>query len=164
TSRLKMERFIVEDFKNEGDEAEAVYDRFRDRLRYGLSEAGSIVRKLWAWVLLGVGIGAFIHGFIPDELINTVLEKTGIFSVPLAALIGVPIYANCSAVIPIAVVLFKKGVPLGTALAFMMATSALSLPEAVILRRVMKLPLIMTFFTMVTVGIIIIGYALNMIY
>jgi hypothetical protein len=113
--------------------------------------------------LVGVGVGALIHGFIPDEMIHAVLEKTGVFSVPLAALIGIPIYANCSAVVPIALVLFQKGVPLGTALAFMMATAALSLPEAVILRRAMKIRLILLFFSITSLGIMFTGYLFNLI-
>lgn len=162
-NRMKLEKHIVEDFRNGKETASTAYEKINQRIRYGLNEASSIVKKLWAWVLLGVGIGAVIHGFVPEEMIHSVLDRTGFFSVPLAALIGVPIYANCSAVVPVAVVLFQKGVPLGTALAFMMAAAALSLPEAVILRRVMKLPLIALFFGIVSGGIILIGYAFNMI-
>jgi uncharacterized membrane protein YraQ (UPF0718 family) len=163
-SHIGLEKHLVEDFKNNQTIEETIYNNFKERIRYGLYEAKSIVKKLWAWVLFGVGIGAVIHGFIPEETIQSILDSTGPFSVPLAALIGIPIYANCSAVVPIAVVLFQKGVPLGTALAFMMATAALSLPEAIILRRIMKLPLIVAFFSMVGAGIILIGYLLNMMY
>lgn len=162
--RLKVERFIVEDLRLRAvEDREVEYTRFIERVDYGRREASSIVKKLWLWVLLGVGVGALIHGFIPEESIQKVLEKTGVFSVPLAVLIGVPLYANCSAIVPIAVVLFQKGVPLGTALAFMMATAALSLPEAVILRRVMKLQLIVLFFGIVAVGIMLIGYLFNLL-
>jgi len=118
---------------------------FTGRLRHGYKEAYSTTMNLWKWILLGVGIGAAIHGFVPDRMINGILETTGVFSVPLAVALGVPLYANCASILPIAAVLFGKGVPLGTALAFMMATAALSLPEAVMLRRVMKLPLILIF-------------------
>ncbi|MEA3229916.1 MAG: permease, partial [archaeon] len=110
---------------------------------------------------VGVGIGAVIHNYVPQEIIQSIISKTGIFSVPLAAALGVPMYGGCAAIVPVAVVLFQKGVPLGTALAFMMATSALSLPEAVILRRAMKLKLIAIFFGVTTLGIIITGYLLN---
>jgi len=164
--RLKMEKHLVEDLRimrSEGNcsTKEGPIKNFKDRMRFGLNEASSITVKLWKWILLGVAIGAAIHGFVPAEMINAVLNTTGIFAVPLAVAIGVPIYANCSSILPIAVALFEKGVPLGTALAFMMAASALSLPEAIILRRVMKLPLILTFFGIVAAGIVIIGYLFN---
>ncbi|MBD3388801.1 MAG: permease [Candidatus Altiarchaeales archaeon] len=161
--RLNLEKYIVEDIRGDRDLDEKKYQGVGERISYGMEEASSIVRKLWMWVLLGVGVGAVIHGYVPEEMIHNVLERTGVFSVPFATVVGVPIYANCSAVVPVAVVLFQKGVPLGTALAFMMATAALSLPEAVILRRVMKLPLIAVFFTMVAAGIMLIGYLFNFI-
>jgi len=116
------------------------------------------------WVIAGVGIGAAIHGFIPGEAISVAVSATGIFAVPVAVLIGIPIYANCTAVLPIAAALFDKGVPLGTALAFMMSTAALSLPEAVILRRAIKLPLLALFFGIVALGIMVVGYLLNLIF
>ena len=155
---------IAEDMVSADNNQKTIeYPNIKSRIVYGLNEATSIVRKLWVWVLLGVGIGAVIHGFIPQQLIEDTLDKTGVFSVPIAALIGIPIYANCSAVVPIALVLFQKGVPLGTALAFMMATAALSLPEAVILRRAMKIKLILLFFTIVGAGIILTGYVFNVL-
>lgn len=164
--RMDMEKHLVDDIRKMraldacATGAENVKS-FGGRLRYGYEEAHSITIKLWKWILFGVAIGAAIHGFVPGELINKVLETTGIFSVPLAVAIGVPIYANCASILPIAAALFGKGVPLGTALAFMMATAALSIPEAVILRRVMKLPLILTFFGIVSAGIVVIGYMFN---
>ena len=91
------------------------------------------------------------------------IEKTGLFSVPIAVLLGVPLYGSCAAIVPIAVVLFQKGMPLGTALAFMMAISALSLPEAIILRRAIKLQLIIVYFIIVSIGMIIVGYLLNIL-
>lgn len=163
--RLGMEKHIASDlFLVKKEKSEPVYKSFKDRLKFGYSEAESIVKKLWVWVLVGVGIGAFIHGFIPEEAIESAVASGGIFAVPLAVLIGIPIYANCSAVVPIAVVLFQKGVPLGTALAFMMAVSALSLPEAIILRRAMKLPLLALFFAIVAAGILLIGYLFNLLF
>jgi uncharacterized membrane protein YraQ (UPF0718 family) len=130
---------------------------------YGLSEAVSIVKKLWLWVLVGVGIGAAIHNLVPDEAIQNIIGKAGIFSVPIATLLGVPMYASCAAIVPVAVVLFQKGVPLGTALAFMMAVAALSAPEAIMLRRVMRLPLIAIFFVVTSFSIILVGYLFNAI-
>jgi uncharacterized membrane protein YraQ (UPF0718 family) len=136
---------------------------FSGRIAFGLKEAVTIVKKLWGWVLLGVGIGAVIHNYVPQEAIQSVIAKTGLFSVPIATIIGIPMYGSCAAIVPVAVVLFQKGVPLGTALAFMMAISALSLPEAVMLRRAMKLPLIAIFFSITTLGIIFTGYLFNLL-
>jgi len=162
--KLGLESEIVQDLTSGGgEEAAQEYKQLGSRIRFGLTEANSIVRKLWMWVLLGVGVGAAIHGFIPQETIEAAINKTGAFSVPIAAALGIPIYANCSAVVPIALVLFQKGVPLGTALTFMMSTAALSLPEAVILRRAMKIKLILLFFTIVGAGIILVGYVFNLL-
>ena len=91
---------------------------------FGFNEAQSIVKKLWVWVLFGVGIGAAVHNLIPQEMVQSIISKAGVFSVPIAVLIGVPMYGSCAAIVPIAVVLFQKGFPLGTALAFMMATGS----------------------------------------
>ncbi|MBU4266989.1 MAG: permease [Candidatus Altiarchaeales archaeon] len=160
--RLKMEDQIVADLvSSNGNDNE--FTNLKSRIDYGIQEAITIVRKLWPWIILGVGIGALIHGFVPEEFIQNAINRAGILSVPIAAVLGVPIYANCSAVVPIALVLFQKGVPLGTALAFMMATAALSLPEAVILRRVMKIRLILLFFGLVCAGIIVLGYVFNLL-
>ncbi len=104
----------------------------------------------------------YIHNAVPREAIDAVMSKTGIFSVPLATIIGVPMYGSCAAIVPIALVLFQKGVPLGTAMAFMMAVAALSLPEAIMLRRAMKLKLIAIFFGITTLAIILTGYLLNL--
>ncbi|MCX6694767.1 MAG: permease [Candidatus Altiarchaeota archaeon] len=158
--RLSLEKYLEKDM-TAGDEKEVECRTLKSRVLFGYSEAKSIVTKLWMWVLVGVGIGAGIHGFIPEETIQAMISAGGIFTVPIATIIGVPLYASCAAIVPIAVVLFQKGVPLGTALAFMMATSALSLPEAVILRRVMKIHLILTFFGIVTAAIIFTGYLFN---
>ena len=120
-----------------------------------------MIRQIWPWVLVGVGIGALIHNFVPQETVHRLMNAAGVFSVPIATLLGVPMYGSCAAIVPIAVVLFEKGIPIGTALAFMMAMAALSLPEAVMLRRVMRLPLIALFFGITTAAIILTGYLLN---
>lgn len=160
--KLGAKHYIQDDFTVDEDEEEEFTD-FKERVEYGFEETVFIVKRLWVWIVFGVGVGALIHGFIPEESIHALLDKTGILSVPLAVGLGIPIYANCSAVVPIALVLFQKGVPLGTALAFMMATAALSLPEAVILKRVMKPALIGLFFITVAAGIIFIGYLFNVL-
>jgi uncharacterized membrane protein YraQ (UPF0718 family) len=131
------------------------------RLRYGFDEAVSVIKQIWIWVIVGVGIGAFIHNYVPQDTIHSLMAATGIFSVPIATTLGVPMYGSCAAIVPIAVVLFNKGIPLGTALAFMMAMAALSLPEAIMLRRTMKLQLIAIYFGITTLAIIFTGYLLN---
>ncbi|MBT4824084.1 permease [Candidatus Woesearchaeota archaeon] len=167
--KMKLEKHLVKDMinkvKTKAKKAKAeklqTYKTFMDRINFGIKEAVSITKKLWLWVIVGVAIGAGIHNFVPEATIQAIIFKGGIFTVPIATLLGVPMYGSCAAIVPIAVVLFQKGIPLGTALAFMMATAALSLPEAIILRRAMKLRLILIFFAIVTVGIIIVGYLIN---
>jgi uncharacterized membrane protein YraQ (UPF0718 family) len=163
--RMKLEKHLVKDLVSTESnmQKEIKYDGWKKRLRFGLNEAKSIIVKLWIWILVGVGVGAAIHNYIPAELIQKVIEGGGAWTVPVATLIGVPLYGSCAAILPIAVALFQKGLPIGTALAFMMAISGLSLPEAVILRRAMKLKLILIFFGIVTVGIIITGYLFNLL-
>ncbi len=162
--RLKPEHYIVSEMissRSQMIEEEEKYGGLRGRIIFGVSEARSIIRRLWKWVLVGVAIGAIIHNYVPQQAIESLISQTGVFSVPLAVILGVPLYGNCAAIVPIAVVLFQKGIPLGTALAFMMAISALSFPEAIILRRAMKLRLIALFFAVTTAGIIISGYLIN---
>ena len=163
--RMNLERYLVKDLmsQNSGSCECAAYRSIKDRISFGIGEARSIVKKLWIWILFGVGIGSLIHNYMPQEALHSVISKTGMFSVPLATILGVPMYGNCAAIVPIAVVLFRKGIPLGTALAFMMATAALSLPEATILKRAMKLRLVAIFFGVTTAGIIIIGYLFNLL-
>lgn len=160
--KMKMEKYLEKGFKISKNAVEMPkFKGLFERIKYGLNEGISIVISIWLWVVIGVGVGAAIHNYVPQELIQNIVNRGGIFTVPLATLIGIPMYGSCAAIVPIAVVLFQKGVPLGTALAFMMAVSALSLPEAIILRRAMKLRLIAVFFGIVGLGIIINGYLIN---
>ncbi len=164
--KLKLEKYLNNDLFSDQNNAEnnvISYPNFNSRLKYGYIEAISITKKIWYWVLIGVGIGAFIHNYVPQEAIQSIIGKAGIFGVPLAVILGVPMYGSCAAIVPIAIVLFQKGVPLGTALSFMMAITALSLPEAVMLRRAIKLQLIIIFFAITTVAIIITGYLFNIL-
>jgi uncharacterized membrane protein YraQ (UPF0718 family) len=160
--KLKLEKYLVKDLIASKIK-EVSYKNIKSRFNFGLDEAKTIVKKLWLWILVGVGIGALIHNYVPAELIQGLISKGGVFMVPLAVVLGVPMYGSCAAIVPIALVLFEKGIPLGTALAFMMAISALSLPEAIILRRAMKLKLIAMFFLIVTISIIITGYLFNVL-
>ncbi len=161
--RMNLDKYLVLDFaeKEIANGKKILYAAFVERLQFGWNEAVSITKKIWAWVLIGVGIGAAIHNYVPQGIVEGIIAKGGIFSVPLAVILGVPMYGSCAAIVPVAVALFQKGFPLGTALSFMMAVAALSLPEAIMLRRAMNLKLIAIFFMVTTVAIIFTGYLFN---
>ncbi len=164
-SKVRVEGYLVEGIVNsDGPGEERKFYGLSDRFNFGIGEAITIFKRIWLWVMVGVGIGALLHNFVPNTVIQRVVNSVGVFSVPIAVLLGAPMYGSCAAIVPIAVVLFQKGVPLGTALAFMMSTSALSLPEAVLLRQVIRLPLIILFFMITIVGIIGVGYLMNLLY
>ncbi len=127
-------------------------------------EAFLIVKGIAIYVIVGVALGAAIHGYVPAGFFEHYITKENIFAVPVSVILAIPMYSNASGVIPIIESLVDKGVPLGTALAFMMAVVGVSLPEALILKKVMKLPLLAAFFGVVTVGIILIGYLFNLIF
>jgi uncharacterized membrane protein YraQ (UPF0718 family) len=161
--KLNLEKYLEKDLITRRKKMlkEVRYDGFKTRAAFGFHEAVSIVKKLWLWVLAGVAVGAMIHNYVPQAFVQSVMSRGGFLTVPIATAIGVPMYGSAAALVPVAVALFEKGVPLGTALAFMMATSALSFPEAIILRRAMRLELILIFFGIVALGIIFTGYAFN---
>lgn len=158
---LKMENNII--LNNEGESLEEEYlpKTFSGKMEFALIEGRKTLRKLFPYVLGGVFVGALIHGYVPSEFFENYIGKYDLLSVPLATLIGIPIYAGCSTVVPLIFSITANGVPLGTSLAFMMAIAGLSLPEAIILKRVMKFKLLATFFGVVSVGIIFIGYLFN---
>lgn len=133
------------------------------RIHYAKEQVREIIKKVWPYILIGVGIGAIIHGFIPQAFIESVLGNQNVFSVPLATLLGIPMYADIFGTLPIAEALVNKGVGLGTVLAFMMAVTALSLPSIIMLKKVVKTKLLLTFVGIVTVGILIMGYVFNLI-
>ena len=122
-----------------------------------------IVGKVWPYVVAGIALGAFIHGYVPADALAGIMGKEAWWSVPAAVAIGVPMYANAAGVIPVVEALIDKGAAMGTALAFMMSVVALSLPEMIILRRVLKLRLIVVFVTIVAIGIMLTGYLFNFI-
>lgn len=162
--KMDLERELVRDMIiSDADVLNNIkkHSGFKSRIIFGFKEAALIVKKIWGWILIGVGVGALIHNYIPEAAVQNIVSKTGFFSVPVATLLGVPLYGSCAAILPIAIVLFQKGFPLGTALSFMMAVSALSLPEAIMLRRAMKLKLILIFFSITTLAIILTGYLFN---
>ena len=122
-----------------------------------------IVKKVWLYVIVAIALGAVIHGYVPQSALVGIMGKQAWWSVPLAVLIGIPLYSNAAGMIPIVSALIEKGASLGTALAFMMAVVGLSLPEAIILRRVLKPQLLVIFFGTIAVAIIITGYLFNLI-
>lgn len=132
-----------------------------ERAQFACDQVKDIFLRVWPYVLIGVGIGALIHNWIPQELIAALLGQEHWYSVIIATLVGVPMYADIFGTLPIAEALVAKGVGLGTALAFMMAVTALSLPSMIMLKKVIKTRLLVTFFSIVTVGIILIGYLFN---
>ena len=160
--KLGMEKYLEPAFIENEPEFQN-FPTFKSRLIFGYNEGKAIVKRLWIWILVGVGIGAIIHGYVPDVYITEIVNAGGIFSVPLAALIGTPVYGSCAGVVPIALIFFGKPVALGTVLAFLMSVSAMSLPEAVILRGAMKIKLLLAFFGLVFLGIVLMGYFINII-
>ena len=133
-----------------------------DRVAYGWTAVKEIVGRVWIYVILGIAVGAGIHGYVPENFMVSIMGKGAWWSVPLAVLIGVPMYSNAAGIIPVVEALLGKGAALGTVLAFMMSVIGLSAPEAVILRKVLKMRLILTFFGIVALGIMLVGYLFNL--
>ncbi|AKI00203.1 putative permease [Hoeflea sp. IMCC20628] len=134
---------------------------FVDRLKTGVEQVREIVGKVWIWVLVGIGIGALIHGYVPEAMMLKIMGGEAWWSVPAGVVVGVPMYTNAAGVIPIVEALLGKGAALGTTLAFMMSVIALSLPEMIILKQVLTLRLIAIFIAVVSVGILATGYLFN---
>ncbi len=162
--RLKMERY-VQDYVWEikVGAAEVAEQGWPERFAYARDYTTGLLKKIWPYVIIGIGIGAFIHGYVPQDFLLTWAGRDNPIAVPLAVALGVPLYANAAGVIPIVQALTAKGMAIGTVLAFMMAVTALSLPEAVILSNVLKKPLLATFFGVVAVAIMLVGYLFNVI-
>jgi uncharacterized membrane protein YraQ (UPF0718 family) len=133
------------------------------RIRYGLEAVRDIVGKVWLYVMLGIAVGAGIHGYAPEGILAGFMGKSAWWSVPLSVLLGIPMYSNAAGIIPIVQALLEKGAALGTVLAFMMSVIALSLPEIIILRKVLTPRLIATFVGVVGMGILLVGYIFNYI-
>lgn len=161
-SAFKLERY-VEPFVYGAalTDAEPAEMTRRDRIAFAREATADIIRRVWLYVLIGVGIGAVIHGWIPEAWISAVLGEGNAFSVVIATLAGAPMYADIFGTLPIAEALVMKGVGIGTALAFMMAVTALSLPSLILLKKVVKTPLLAAFFAIVVAGILLIGYGFN---
>ncbi|HEU0264119.1 MAG TPA: permease [Geobacterales bacterium] len=162
--KLKMERYVQEYvWQVRVGSGEMAEKRWRERLDYARSYTRDLLKKIWPYVVIGVGIGAFIHGYVPQDFLARWAGPHNPFAVPVAVALGVPLYSNAAGVIPIVQALTAKGMAMGTVLAFMMAVTALSLPEAVILSNVLKRPLLATFFGIVATAIVMVGYLFNAI-
>ncbi|WP_163708684.1 permease [Mangrovibacterium lignilyticum] len=164
--KLKLEKYVeawVFQVKTNQEYAEEGKVPFSERLKQGYLAVKEIVGKIWIYILIGIAVGAGAHGYVPEDFMSSLLGSEHWYGVPLAILIGVPMYSNAAGIIPIVSVLIEKGVSLGTALAFMMSVIALSLPEIIILKKVLKWPLIATFIAIVACGILIVGFSFNLI-
>ena len=143
--------------------AEIVQLSFRDKLDYAKGYTLDLLKKIWPYVVIGVGLGAFIHGYVPADFLVRWAGRNNPFAVPVAVILGVPLYSNAAGIIPIVHALMEKGMAIGTVLSFMMAVTALSLPEAIILSKVLKKTLLAVFFGIVALAIICVGYLFNAI-
>lgn len=163
--KLRLENH-VEDWVmkiRSAESAPQAHQAWAERLGAGWTAVKDIVGKVWPWVVAGVGVGAFIHGYVPTGLLSSFMGKGAWWSVPLAVLLGIPMYANAAGIIPVVSALLEKGAALGTALAFMMAVTALSAPEAILLRKVLKPRLLASFFGIVAFGILLVGWLFNLL-
>ncbi len=164
---LKLDNFVedwVYKLQQQSVESPEIKLRFKERIDYGIQAVKEIVGKVWIYIILGIAVGAGIHGFVPENFMAGLMGKSAWWSVPVSVLIGVPMYSNAAGIIPIVQALLEKGASLGTVLAFMMSVIGLSLPETIILRKVLKLPLIISFVSIVAIGIVIVGFVFNIIF
>jgi len=162
--KLKVEGLVEQfSFKKQACCVQSTGMAFNDRIAYAKGYTANLLKSIWLFVIIGIGLGAWIHGYVPADFLAKVAGKGNWFAVPLATLIGIPLYSNAAGVIPLVSALTEKGVAMGTALSFMMAVTALSLPEFIILRKAMKLKLLVIFASVVGIGIIFTGYLFNLI-
>jgi hypothetical protein len=164
--KLKLEKWVEEyvyKIKSLGAAADIAKQTFKDRLVYARENTMDILKKVWVYVIVAIGIGGFIHGYVPEDFLVRYAGPQNPFGVPVAVALGVPLYSNAAGVIPIVYALMEKGMSMGTVLAFMMAVTALSLPEMIILRKVLKVKLLAVFVSIMTVTIIGVGYLFNAI-
>ncbi|WP_319483031.1 permease [uncultured Draconibacterium sp.] len=162
--KLKMEKYVADWVYSVKTNAEGIEEEklsFSDRIQKGFDSVREIVGKIWIYIIIGIAVGAGAHGYVPEDFLGSLLGKENWYGVPLAILMGVPMYSNAAGIIPIVSVLIEKGVSLGTALAFMMSVIALSLPEIIILKKVLKWQLIAAFVGIVATGIVIVGFIFN---
>jgi uncharacterized membrane protein YraQ (UPF0718 family) len=165
--KLKLERYVEEwVYKIKVDHVEVAEEQlsFSNRIDRGVDAIKDVVGKVWLYIMIGIAVGAGVHGFVPENFMASIMGKGAWWSVPLSVLIGIPMFSNAAGIIPIVQALLGKGASLGTALAFMMSVIGLSLPEMIILKKVLKIQLIAAFAGIVGTGIIIVGYIFNFIY
>ncbi|KKQ09356.1 MAG: Permease [Candidatus Nomurabacteria bacterium GW2011_GWB1_36_6] len=163
---LKVENLVessVYENSVNGDNFDLPSLSHKERINYALDYTKDILKKVWPYILIGIGLGAWIHGYLPADFLAEYAGSGKWYAVPLAVLIGIPLYSNAAGVIPLVSALTEKGVSMGTTLAFMMSVTALSLPEFMILKKVMKIKLIFIFAGIVSVGIVFTGYLFNII-
>ena len=162
--KLKLEKWLQDWVRNLNlgvTSSDNMQLTMQDRISTGTLAVKEIIVKIWPYIILGIGVGAFVHGYVPNNYLASLINKSTWYAVPLAVLIGIPLYSCSPGAVPIAYALIEKGVPLGTALAFMMSVIGISLPELIILKKVLKLPFIFMFIGIIATGIIFIGYLLN---
>lgn len=165
--KLGMKKYVeawVYEIKSNPMEVKGLQIIFSDRINMGAKQVKEIVSKIWIYILIGIAIGAGAHGYVPDDFLQHLLGNESWYAVPLAILIGVPLYSNAAGIIPIVSVLIEKGISLGTALAFMMSVIGLSLPEVIILKKVLRWQLIAVFVSVVAAGIICVGFIFNYLF
>lgn len=165
--KLKLEKYVEEwVYKIKAGTHNDVEEKplFSERISAGYESVREIVGKVWIYVVLGIAVGAAVHGYVPENFMASLMGKSAWYSVPLSILIGVPLYSNAAGIIPIVQALLEKGASLGTSLAFMMSVIGLSLPETIILKKVLKLPLIFIFVGVVAAGITVVGFLFNLLY
>ncbi len=165
--KLKVERFVegwVYEIRAARPDIEERKVPFSERIRAGEDAVRDIVSKVWIYIVIGIAVGAGVHGYVPENFMASIMGKSAWWSVPIAVLIGVPLYSNAAGIIPIVQALLEKGASLGTSLAFMMSVIGLSLPEMIILKKVLKVPMIVIFMGIVAAGIMIVGFLFNLIY
>lgn len=164
--KMNLEKEVIlkqENMKDKELSLKNLPKNLKDKIKHAWRESFNSFKRLWLIIALGVGVGAIIHNYVPAEFFKQYLGVNSFFAVPVAVLIGIPIYAGCSTLVPIIFAFTMQGIPLGTSLAFMMAVAGLSLPEAIMLKKVISMKLLVIFFGTVTVGIILIGYLFNLI-
>ena len=165
--RLRLEKWLqdwVLNLKYAAQPVENLPLSINNRIEAGSNAVKEIMIKIWPYMILGIAVGAFVHGYVPNDYLASLIGKSAWYSVPFAVIIGIPLYSCSPGAVPIAYALIEKGVPMGTALAFMMSVIGISLPELIILKKVLKLPFIFTFIGIIAIGIILVGYLMNTLF
>ncbi len=162
--KLKLQKYVADwVFQMQSQPQQRVEEEmtFDKRIQAGITTVREIIGKIWLYIIIGIAIGAGVHGYVPEDYLTTLLGQDKWYAIPLAILVGIPLYSNAAGIVPIVSVLIEKGVSLGTALAFMMSVIGLSLPEIIILKKILKWQLIAVFVGIVTLGILLVGYLFN---